>query len=109
MKTLSRRLQNDQTLLRQSNDIIQSQISGGVIEKVDTKLEDVSEKHYLPHHLVVTPSKASTKVRIVYDASVKATKRVNSLNECMHKDPITLPDMCGVPTEVSYLLFCLVG
>jgi len=62
MRTLSQRLQNDQTLL---NDIIQSQISGGIIERVDTKLEDMNKKHYLPHHPVVTPSKDSTKVRIV--------------------------------------------
>jgi len=89
MRTLSQKLQNDRTLLRQYNDIIQSQISGGIIEKVDTKIEDMNKKHYLPHLPVVTPGKASTKVRIVYNAFN------NSLNECMYKGPITLPNTCG--------------
>ena len=38
----------------------------------------------------------TTKVRIVYDASVRAKKGMKSLNECLYRGPITLPNMCGV-------------
>ena len=37
------------------------------------------------------------QVRIVYDASVKASRGVKSLNDCFYnRDPLTLPDSCGV-------------
>ena len=53
-----------------------------------------SRKHYLPHYPILTPTKATTKVRIVYDASAKLRGAVNSLNECLHRVPIILPDLC---------------
>ena len=33
-----------------------------------------------------------TKVRIVYDASSMARNNIRSLNECLHHDPVILPD-----------------
>jgi len=59
------------------------------------------QKHYIPHH-VVTPSKATTKVRVVYDASAKAKQTNLGLNECLHRRPVMLPDLCGL-----LLRFCL--
>ena len=76
MITLSRRFQNDQSLLEQYCEIIQSQVTSGIIKKVDSsQLEGESRKHYLPHHPILNPHKASTKVRIVFDASVKISKK----------------------------------
>ena len=60
--------------------------------------------HYLPHHPVVTPLKMTTKIRIVYDASVRAKKGMKSLNECLYQVPITLPNMCGVLIKI--VLYC---
>ena len=72
MKSLSRRLQNDQNLLQQYCDIIKSQFDTGIIELADDDhLEGNGKRYYLPHHPVITPLKTTTKVRIVYDASVK--------------------------------------
>jgi len=69
-KSLSRRFQAEKTLLQQYNDILQSQLKQGIIEKVIEK--DVDHiTHYLPHYPVLTPSKNTTKVRIVYDASAR--------------------------------------
>ena len=64
--------------------------------------KDVNRRHYLPHHPVITPLKTTTKVRIVYDATVKVRKDVASLNECLHRGPVTLPNMFGV-----LIRFCL--
>ena len=81
MKTSSRRLENDQNLLKQYCEIIQPQVTGGTIEEVDSsQLESENRKHYLPHHPVITPHKASTKVRIVFNASMKTSKHVNLLH-----------------------------
>lgn len=109
MKSLSRRLQADKMLLQQYCDVIRSQFEAGIIELVDReraignnklgceqRVTSSNKLHYLPHHPVVTPWKMTTKVRIVYDASVRAKKGMKSLNECLYRGPITLPNMCGV-------------
>ena len=66
-----------------------------MIEIVSNESNVGPQKHYIPHHAVVTPSKATTKVRVVYDASAKAKQTNLSLNECLQRGPIMLPDLCG--------------
>ena len=41
---------------------------------VTSSSEEGSIKHYIPYHPVITSSKSTTKVRIVYDASAKVEK-----------------------------------
>ena len=41
--------------------------------------------HYLPHHGVVRQDKATSKLRIVYDASARSTGP--SLNNCLYTGP----------------------
>ena len=85
MKTLSRRFQGDQNLLKQYCEIIKSQVTSGIIEEVENKT------HYLPHHPVITPHKVSTKVRIVFDASVKASSTQRVLMNVYSEALLTCP------------------
>ena len=43
-----------------------------------------------------TPAKSITKAHIVYDASFKEKCGINSLNECLYRGPVILPDMVGL-------------
>ena len=92
---MARRFDWDKDLLLKYNDVIQNQVRLGVIEKV-VKPNNNTLKHYLPHHTILTPTKNTTRLRVVYDASAKAKKGVKSLNECLYRGPVLLPDLCGI-------------
>ena len=96
MRSLARRLQGNPNLLKKYDDIIQGQVEKDIFEKVTENMKENDRKHYLPHHPVITPTKRTTKVRIVYDASAKERKGDESLNECLYKGPNLLPDLCGI-------------
>ena len=96
MKLLVRRLQTDPKLLQSYDDTIKLQLEQGIIERIDDGKESQFLKHYLPHHPIVTPGKSTTKLRIVYDASFKAKGELNSLNDCLLRGPVILPDLCGL-------------
>ncbi|XP_071171227.1 uncharacterized protein [Mytilus edulis] len=82
-------------LLEKYNSVIQDQLDKGIVEKVEEHSTEGS-KHYIPHHAVITPSKTTTKLRIVYDASAKPNNEVNSLNECLYRGPVLLRNLCGI-------------
>ena len=93
LKSTLQRLKGDPHLLEMYATIIQEQLDRKIIEKVSTESPTNCLKHYIPHHPVITLTKNTTKVRVVYDASAK-TKRTNkSLNECLHRGPVILPDL----------------
>lgn len=72
--------------MHEYDSIIKTQLRQGIVEEFGHPDSAVSGRvHYLPHHAVVRRDKATTKVRIVYDASARATGC--SLNECLHKGP----------------------
>uniref|UniRef100_A8PBY3 SD27140p, putative n=1 Tax=Brugia malayi TaxID=6279 RepID=A8PBY3_BRUMA len=70
------------------------QLHSGIIEEVP-QTDEIGVIHNLPHHEVLTPSKLTTKLRIVYDASAHH-KGFKSLNEVLYRDPVMLPDLVGV-------------
>jgi len=61
MKSLSWRFQSNRNLLQQYNDILQSKLEQGIVEKVlEADVDNNFTKHYLPHHLMVKPSRNTT-------------------------------------------------
>ena len=68
--------------------IIQEQRNEGIIEKVgETKTSEKGKEFYLPHRTVIRESTKTTKIRIVYNVSVKPNKDSVSLNECLETGP----------------------
>ena len=62
-------------LLCSYDEFIQDQLAKGVVERVTEPAAGV--KLYLPHKAVVRKSAATTKLRIVYDASVTIANRMS--------------------------------
>ena len=60
-------------------------MKAGIVEKApDTP---INKEFYLPHKYVVKENAEATKVRIVYDASARATTGSPSLIECFYSGP----------------------
>ena len=86
LRCLQHRLLQQPALLKEYDAIIRDQVQRGVVEVVtDPTPTDGRAVHYLPHHAVVRQDKATTKIRIVYDASAKTTGP--SLNDCLYTGP----------------------
>ena len=94
--SLLKRIQGRPELLQKYDSIIKDQLKKEIIEEVNVGTEEGCKKHYIPHHAVITPDRKTTRVRIVYDASVKARKGCKSLNECLYRGPVILEDLCGL-------------
>ena len=90
--------------------ILQSQLKQGITEKVlENKMGTNCIGNYLPHHLVILPSKSTSKVRKVYDASAKANKDIKYLNHCLYPGPVTLPDLCEVLLRLCFYLIVILA
>ena len=70
LKTVVTRMKSNPDLIQKYGDIITEQLEKGIIEKVGVESNSLI-KYYVLHHAVVRPTKATTKVRTVYDASAK--------------------------------------
>ena len=96
LKSILQRLVKIPTLLEKCDAIIKEQLNKGIIERVTDETDEGPLKHYIPHHPVITPSKTTTKVRVVYDASAKTRISNKSLNECLYRGPVMLPSLYGL-------------
>ena len=83
------RLDKNEHLLKSYDDIFQEQIKLGIIEKVNSPgiFNNVT---YLPNREVVKENRSTTKIRAVFDASVKVEDNP-SVNDILYKSPCLLP------------------
>ena len=95
-RSLTNRFAQNSSLLSSYDKIIQEQVALGIIEKVTPLTPKGETCHYLPHHAVLRPDKATTKVHIVFDCSSKAGAKSISLNDCLFKGPNLIPDLVGM-------------
>ena len=84
LQSLERRLQRND-LIEDYNTVIEQQKQQGIVETANN--EATGKVFYLPHKEVVRESAQSTKLRVVYDASAKASPASPSLNECLYAGP----------------------
>ena len=84
LKTLTQRLKKNE-MLDEYDAIIQDQLRDGIVEKAD--MAPIGREFYIPHKAVVKENAASTKTRIVYDASARVNESSPSLNDCLEVGP----------------------
>ena len=85
LNNLLKKLQRDPETLDQYHTIIQKQLQEGIVERVVEEAQ--GREYYIPHKPVVRKTAESTKMRIVYDASAKASENAPSLNDCLETGP----------------------
>ena len=95
LKSLVNKIQKQPDLMQRYNDVIQDQLDKGIIERVERATCD-GIRHYIPHNVIITPQKSTSKLRVVYYASAKVRKDNKSLNECLYRGPVLLRDLVGM-------------
>ena len=87
LNSLYRWLQREPALLKEYNSIILDQIENNIVEKVDKMdIPEPGEVYFIPHQVVIRKQAASTRLRIVFDASSKVQPDLASLNDCLWTD-----------------------
>ena len=81
------RLEKQPGMLEQYDSVIQDQLAQGIVERVESEAKE--REFYIPHKQVIRETAESTKLRIVYDASARASEKAPSLNECLEIGPPT--------------------
>ncbi|XP_048580704.1 uncharacterized protein LOC116619237 isoform X2 [Nematostella vectensis] len=79
------RLKKRQDLTAKYAEIIEEQITEGIVEAAEGP--SIGREFYIPHKPVLRTQAESSKLRIVYDASAKEHREAPSLNDCLHKGP----------------------
>lgn len=101
---LEKRFERQPELKREYSKDIDEYLSLGHMAKSDKSEQDTTmqigeQLHYrsvyLPHHAVVKESSSSTKVRVVFDASLR-TKNGKSLNESLLIGPTLQDDLVAI-------------
>jgi len=86
------KLERDQKLREEYDNIHRTHENEGIIERVETNGQ-AGRVHYLPHRAVVREYHDTTKVRTVFDASSKQGDQP-SLNDCLYSCMLSkIPDI----------------
>ena len=87
LKSLLKHLGQKQEVREAYDSVIKDQLENNIIKEVtNTEINNSSKEFYMPHRAVIRESAESTKLRVVYDASVKSEFGF-SLNDCLEKGP----------------------
>ena len=103
----TRRLEKHNKLV-EYNTIMREQIERGTLEPAPT--QPTGEiVHYVPHHSIIREEAESTKMRIVYDCSSKASQQLPSLNDCLETDPALQPRLFDILLRNRLNKLCVTG
>ncbi|XP_061387580.1 uncharacterized protein LOC133322632 [Musca vetustissima] len=97
--SLERRLERDYTLKSMYEEFMEEYVSLG---HMSPYTQSLNNSHYIiPHHCVLKPQSATTKIRVVFDASARSSSN-HSLNDILMVGPTIQQDL--ITTLFSFRL-----
>ena len=102
-----RKLEKQPDMLQNYDAIIQDQLSQGIVERVEE--EPNGKEFYIPHKPMVRKTAESTKICIVYDASVRAYDKTPSPSDCLETGPPSQNKLWSVLTRHRFQPVALAG
>lgn len=100
-------LRNDPEVLKEYDDVIRDELNKGIVEAAPKSNEGDKKVHYLPHHAVIRQQKATTKLRVVYDASARS--RGPLLNDCLCSGPSLTQNIVDIMLRFRAHMVALTG
>lgn len=91
---LERRLQCDDELRENYSAFMQDYLDSGHMSPAQP-LVDPDRSYFIPHHCILKPDSATTKLRVVFDASAKAADGL-SLNDSLFVGPKLQKDIVSI-------------
>ena len=82
LKSLLKNLDQKQEVCEACDSVIKDQLENNIEEFTNTEINNSSTEFYMPDRAVIRASTESTKLRVIYDASVKSGSGF-SLNDCL--------------------------
>lgn len=94
---LEQKLHKNPDLFQEYKKFIDDYVDQGHAAEVplDTTDDKARLKYYLPHHCVIRQDSVTTKLRVVFDASMKTDSNY-SLNDIMLKGPTNQPELFDI-------------
>lgn len=93
---LEKKFSKDNNLFRDYSKFISEYVHLGHAKIISSNVQqeniDLENSYFLPHHPVIKQDSVSTKLRVVFDGSMR-TKNKISLNDMMHKGPTVQPEL----------------
>ena len=85
LQNTEKRLLKNPDVMKAYDEVIDQYLDKGYIRKVPVSEKQPDSKWYLPHFAILKPNRATTKIRIVFDASAKYEGA--SLNDMIYSGP----------------------
>jgi hypothetical protein len=103
---IERKLCNDPEMKTQYSNFMSEYLDLNHME--ESKIANKNECVYLPHHAVVKESSTTTKLRVVFDGSLKSSNGF-SLNDNLMCGPVIQPDLFTIVVNFRTYQFVLSG
>ena len=98
LRNMEKRFERDPKLKAAYTESINTSLALGYMRHVSSSDLDLEKCFFLPHHAVIKENSTTTKLRTVFNASMKTTKGF-SLNDLMYVGPNLLPDLTDLITR----------
>ena len=106
LSTLIKKLERN-NLTDDYGGIIREQLETNIIETAPEEVK--GREFYIPHKPVIRHNAASTKLRVVYDASARASPNAPSLNECLNPGPALQNKLWDVLVRQRFFAVAIFG